>query len=77
VTCRELLAFLADYLAARLPPAERAELDRHLRLCPACVAYLNNYTTVMALAKRVSQDPEGSLPPAVPEELVTAVLASR
>ena len=36
LTCREVIAFLADYLDRSLPVAERRLLDEHLAACTKC-----------------------------------------
>ncbi len=75
LTCREVLDFLAAYLGEELPEAERAEFDRHLRVCRACVDYVEGYRTTVALARGETREEEPA--EAVPEELVAAILASR
>ena len=61
MTCRELIALLADYLEASLAPEVVGQLDLHLRDCPPCVAYLNTYRRtrdVAAEANRVEMPDE-------------------
>jgi len=49
-TCREMTDVLSDYLDGQLPP-ERLELfERHLALCPACVAYVESLRGTKRLA---------------------------
>lgn len=73
MTCRELVDFLADYLDGELPADVRAHFDRHLSVCPPCVAYLKTYKTGAELARdALSHDCC-----AVPEGLVKAILAAR
>ena len=44
VTCKQFIEdFLADYLDATLGPEDVADLERHLAICPPCVAYMNTY----------------------------------
>lgn len=71
-TCRDAIEFVMHYLDNDLPPTQRAEFESHLRACPSCVAYLENYRKAMTLAKSSA---EGA--GAVPEELVRAILAAR
>ena len=75
MTCREVIAFLADYLEGALPLEERARFDRHLLLCHSCTAYLMMYRDTIRMTKAAAAAP---LLPAddVPEELVQAILAS-
>jgi len=68
--CREIIAFLADYLDGSLDPAARAEFDRHLAVCPSCVAYLAGYRSTIRMA-RLAVDADSGDPP---EELVAAIL---
>ena len=61
MTCKETIAVLADYLEANLSPDLLAELERHLRACKPCVAYLNTYKKTRELtgrAGRVEMPPE-------------------
>ncbi|HVP31359.1 MAG TPA: zf-HC2 domain-containing protein [Myxococcota bacterium] len=75
--CRHVIEFLADYVDGELSTEERSEFDRHLAVCPPCVAYLDGYRATIRLAR------ETLLPGAepeiedVPEELVAAILRSR
>lgn len=73
MTCRELADFIMAYLDHELPPAQRAEFDRHLAICPACVDYLDSYEQTIRAA-RSSADSEEA---AVPEDLIKAILAAR
>jgi anti-sigma factor RsiW len=68
--CREIISFLADYLDGHLDAAARAEFDRHLAVCPSCVAYLAGYEAAIRMAKAAAED--GPVDP--PEELVAAIL---
>ena len=77
LTCRELIAFIHDYLEGELPEAERARFEEHLAVCPSCVAYLSSYEDTVRLAKTAYSDPDGPVPEDVPDELVSAILAAR
>ena len=59
-------------LAGALPPRERMEVERHLRLCHACRDELVEVAALPALLRRV--DPGGS-PPAPPAPAARARLA--
>ncbi|MBX7079490.1 MAG: zf-HC2 domain-containing protein [Nannocystaceae bacterium] len=67
ITCRELIDFIADWREGTLAPTERFEFERHLAVCPSCVAYLDSYeTTVAALALlREREAPPAEVPPAL------------
>jgi anti-sigma factor RsiW len=77
VTCRELAEFLADYLSGELAPETRSQFERHLDVCPNCVAYLSNYRDTIALGRRAFAEEDASLPNEVPDDLIQAILASR
>jgi anti-sigma factor RsiW len=77
MTCHELITFLDLYVADGLSPEQRSEFERHLAVCPACQAYLQNYRHVMELARREAEDPLDGTRDDVPEELIAAVLAAR
>jgi anti-sigma factor RsiW len=68
---------MADYLSGELPPATRARFERHLSVCPNCVAYLSNYRDTIALGRQTFADDEAAVPGDVPADLVQAILASR
>lgn len=42
-TCKQATALLTDYLAGTLATAVASELERHLSVCPDCVAFLRTY----------------------------------
>jgi anti-sigma factor RsiW len=77
MTCRELADFLMDYLNEDLPDDVRAAFDRHLALCPNCVAYVETYRTTIELGRRAFADDEADAGTEVPDELVRAILAAR
>jgi len=41
LTCFDAVAFVSDYLDGALPRRARRRLERHLRNCDACAAYLD------------------------------------
>jgi len=78
LTCREIADFLMDYVSGLLPAHRLAEFERHLAICPACVDYLRTYQATIRLSRAAFGSSTGDdLPPAVPEELVRAILAAR
>jgi anti-sigma factor RsiW len=77
MTCRELVEFLMSYLEHELPEAQRAEFERHLEICPPCLAYLETYKETIRLGKAICQCPDDAVPHDVPEALVQAILAAR
>jgi anti-sigma factor RsiW len=77
MTCRELADFLMDYLNEELPDDVRAAFDRHLVLCPNCVAYVKAYRTTIELGRRAFADDAADAGTEVPDELVRAILAAK
>ena len=71
MTCRELIDFIADYLAGELGESDRREFERHLIRCPSCRAYLARYRQTLNLLA------DDSVIEDVPEELVQAILKVR
>ncbi len=76
MNCREFIDFLIDYTTGELADTQRAEFDAHMRVCPDCVAYLENYRATVRLSRDAVRGDE-PLPADVPEELVRAILAAR
>lgn len=65
LTCKDfILDLLIDYLDKTLSPDAAQDLDRHLRACPSCVAYLNTYNKTRELIGRAVQTE-------MPEEMKT------
>jgi predicted anti-sigma-YlaC factor YlaD len=76
MTCRELVEFLADYLAGELAPEVGRVFETHLGECPECATYLRGYADAIRLA-RASAETDDALPAEVPEGLVRAIVAAR
>lgn len=76
-TCRELVAFLYDYLLGGLGAAQTAEMNAHLAACPSCVAYLKTYEASIRMGRIALAASDDPVPTDVPEELLRAVLAVR
>jgi anti-sigma factor RsiW len=74
-TCREVITFLADYLANELPPERRASFERHLALCESCVDYIAMYESTIRLARAAATAPDLRVVD-MPEDLVIAILAA-
>ena len=77
MTCRELVDFLMDYLENELPASETLEFEQHLRVCPACVSYLETYRLAVQLGRKLCEYDDAPVPDDVPEDLVQAILRSR
>jgi len=68
IVCREVLAFLDDYVENTLDAPRRAEFDRHLILCASCTAYLASYRETIRMAHAAVED--------LPPDLIAAILAT-
>lgn len=63
VTCRDVIMdLLFDYLDEILGPEVAAELEEHLKVCPACRVYAGTYRKTRDLAGTAAR-------PAMPEEM--------
>jgi anti-sigma factor RsiW len=76
MTCRELVDFLADYLAGELAPEVRRVFEAHLADCPECATYLRGYAEAIRLA-RACAEADDAVPSGVPERLLRAIAAAR
>lgn len=75
ITCQQLIDSLGDYLEEALSSPARHELERHLGVCPSCVAYLDSYVKTRHLGQAVLRDEAGAIQ--LPEELVHRILLAR
>lgn len=56
LTCREvILECLDEYVDGTLGPEMVEDFERHLAICPPCVAYLNTYRRTRELAGRMDR----------------------
>jgi anti-sigma factor RsiW len=74
-SCRDLVAFLADYLCGELSREETAACDAHVAQCIACASYAATYRAAVAASKAAFDGPEAFA--VVSEKLVQAILARR
>ena len=51
--CDAMYRALSDFLDGELPAEERAAVEEHLRLCPPCGVYLEQFRQVWLLTGRV------------------------
>ena len=42
-TCQQVTDVIVDYVTEEMDPVTRLAFERHLSLCPDCVAFLNTY----------------------------------
>ena len=77
-TCQEVITVLFEYLAHELEPDEEKSFERHLAVCPSCVAYLATYREAVELGRGVARrETQIAAPPQLGDELVRAILAAR
>lgn len=77
LTCRDFIAFIADYLAGELLHVAREAFEYHLTDCPDCERYLHSYQRSITLSRTAFLDLDGPVPNEVPEELIQAILQVR
>ena len=59
MTCEEFVELVTAYLEGTLPEDDRRAFDEHMRLCPGCDRYLDQFRTTIEL---LGELPEESLP---------------
>ena len=77
MTCQEFVDFIVAYLDDEASAEQRATFEEHIRACPPCLTYLDQYKETVALGRAGCREPDGPVPEDVPEQLVQAVLAAR
>jgi hypothetical protein len=66
-TCQQVTELIYDYLNDRLIPPVKRDFERHLRLCPDCVGFLNTYkNSIRAIRSLPAED----VPPGVRDSLL-------
>ena len=56
LVCQEAVELASDYLEGSLPRRDRRRLERHLALCDACTAYLEQLRLTIAASGSISPD---------------------
>jgi anti-sigma factor RsiW len=67
--CNEFVELVTAYLEHQLPTEQRAAFEEHLRLCPGCDRYLDQFRTTISL---LGELPERSISPAARTTLLDA-----
>jgi len=67
MNCAELEILICDYVDGTLAPAEKALVERHLAVCPACAELARDSQAAVAFIERASE-----IEP--PPELITRIL---
>jgi RNA polymerase sigma-70 factor (ECF subfamily) len=50
--CKQIFAMLSDFLDSELPATNCRQLQRHLKGCRPCIAYLETLKTTMEACRR-------------------------
>ena len=74
ITCQQLIDFISSYRENELTAEQRVEFERHLAVCPSCIAYLKTYEQTVLLAKASADD---VVPDEIPDSLVKAIVEAR
>jgi hypothetical protein len=52
-TCKQITDLVYGYLNDKLRPKVKKDFQRHLRLCPDCVSFLNTYKRTIGIARSI------------------------
>ena len=77
MTCQELADFILDFVEGRLPEDQHEVFEKHLSVCPSCVAYIRSYKSTCEILGALGCSEEEERPREVPEQLIQAILKSR
>jgi anti-sigma factor RsiW len=69
ISCQEVVELVTDYLEGRLTAADRRRVERHLKGCDGCTAYLEQARTTIRLTGQLR---EGDLEPELRDRLLEA-----
>jgi RNA polymerase sigma-70 factor (ECF subfamily) len=50
--CKQIFAMLSDFLDGELPAKNCRQLERHLKGCPPCIAYLESLKATVEACRR-------------------------
>ena len=77
LTCIELVRAITAYLDGEVDEKQRARIDRHLEVCAGCRAALEQFQTVIVLARRLTAADVASLDPLVRDRLLSTLRIPR
>ena len=72
--CRQIFAALSGYLDGELPLKSYCELERHLKGCKPCIAFLGSLKTTVEACRRYGQTEMPSPRPEMTPELRARLL---
>jgi RNA polymerase sigma-70 factor, ECF subfamily len=75
--CKRIFAMLSEYLNAELPVKNCRELERHLKGCEPCIAYLESLKRTVEVCRRYEVRKVPPPAPKVREVLLSAFTAKR
>ena len=70
--CKQIFATLSEYLDGQLPAKNCRELERHLRGCRPCIAYLESLQTTVEACRKF----KAPRPPALSKQVKAALVAA-
>jgi anti-sigma factor RsiW len=70
--CRQLVEAVTDYLEGTMPARERARLERHLKACEGCEAYVEQIRRTIELTGRLTEADVEAMAPEAREALLMA-----
>jgi anti-sigma factor RsiW len=50
-TCKDATSLLLEFMSGELDPETTLEFEKHLEVCPDCVAFLNTYKKTVELTR--------------------------
>ncbi len=59
LTCKEIVELVTEYLDGAMPAADRGRFEAHLATCEACMTYLEQMKTTIALSGQLREDALG------------------
>ena len=77
ISCKDLEAFIVDYVDETLPARQRKKFEVHLLVCSSCQAYIDNYKQTIELSRAAYDEKDQASCDDMPEDLVNAILKSR
>jgi len=70
--CKQIFAMLSQFLDGELAAKNCRQLERHLKGCPPCIAYLKTLKTTVEACRRY----QAPRPPAPSKQVKAALLAA-
>lgn len=71
LSCRNVNEFLVEYLEGTLDPRLEKRFEAHVKRCPQCQAYVDQYRQTVALVRETSKTAEVDFPDRLVEHTIT------